>query len=115
MQKSDWTVPDTMLDASANSKLPETTLHDSHKCWVIATKSLANVFSYVAALITRGVLESAVKPVTDQVADIFQLRTNYLKGDTDAITRLGIAPAFSGCGARIEEAGLQADATYSST
>ena len=55
-------------------------------------------------------LEPAVKPVTDKVAAIFQLCTGDLRGDPDAVARIGIAPAYSGCGTRIEGTELQADA-----
>ena len=82
---------------------------------MIATKSLAKAFSYVAALIPREVLELAVRPVTEKVAAIFQLCMGDLRDDTDAVARIGIAPAFSGCGARIEGIELQADAAFYST
>ena len=79
---------------------------------MIATESLAKAFSYDAALIPREVLEPVVKPVTDKAAAIFQLRTGDLHGDSDAVARIGIAPAFSGCGARVEGIELQADAAF---
>ena len=53
-----------------------------------------------------------MKPVTDKVAAIFQLCTGDLRGDPDVVARIGIAPAYSGCGARIEGIELQADAAF---
>ena len=96
-------------------QVAQATPHDSHKSWVIATKPLAAAFSYDADLIPREVLEPAVKPVTAKVAAIFQLCTGDLRGDTYAFARIGIAPAFSGCGARIEGIELQPDAAFYST
>ena len=78
-------------------------------------KPLAKVFSYDAALILREVLEPAVKPVTDKVAAIFRLCTGDLPGDSDAVARIGIAPAFRGCGARVDAIELQTDAAFYST
>ena len=43
-----------------------------------------------------------MKPVTDKVVAIFQVCTGDLYGDTDAVTCIRIAPAFSGCGACVE-------------
>ena len=77
---------------------------------MIATNSLAKAFSYYAPLIPRETLKPAVKLVTVKVAAIFQLFTGDLRDDTDAVARIRIAPACSGCGARVEGIELQTDA-----
>lgn len=96
-------------------QVAQTTPQYSRKWLVIATKSMAKDFSHDAALIPRGVPAPAVKPVVGKIAAIFQLCAGDLSGDTDAAARIGIAPTFSGRGARVEGIELQADAAYFST
>jgi hypothetical protein len=82
---------------------------------MIATKSTAKAFSYDAALISREVLEPAVKPVADLVETVFSLCSGGLLDEPDAQVQLGIAPCYGGCGARLEGVGLQSDAAFYST
>ena len=93
----------------------QTTPYDTHKAWMIATKSTAKAFSYDAALISREVLEPAVKPVADMVEAIFSLCSGGIQDEPDAQVQIGIAPCFGGCGARFEGVGLQSDAAFYST